>query len=491
MSVGETIDRLIYPFAPGWARGRAMARYQYQQIQGNYEAAKPSRYRTRKTTRGSPDAVMAAAGDSLRAQARWLDENHDLAKGVLDVLVGNIVGRGIRIEPQAKGRDGELLRDFNRQLRDLWREWSRRPEVTRELDLDEAWRIALRTALRDGEFFIQTVQGNVPGLTHRSEVPFSLEFLEPDLVPHDLYDVYRRVTQGVVKNAWGEPRAYHVYKEHPGDRYGLAVQWETKTIPAERMLHCKTTYRFRQTRGVPIFASVMSRLDDIRDYEESERVAARVAAALTGYIKKDGAPPPGPEDGEPRSLSMEPGMIFDDLRPGEEVGTIKSERPNSQLWSFRKSQLQAVSAGTGASYSSTSRDYDGSYSSQRQELVEQWQQTYLPLRAWFIAHGPRPVWERFVDMALRSGVIRPPRSADRRSLYDADFRGPAMPWIDPSDEVEAAKESTRAGFTSRRQVIRERGDSPSDITREIEQERREAQEADLTFTSDPASDTGG
>jgi lambda family phage portal protein len=183
-------------------------------------------------------------------------------------------------------------------------------------------------------------------------------------------------------------------------------------------------------------------------------------------------------------------MVFDGLKPGEDVGVIKSERPNSQLGEFRKSMLRAAAAGTGASYSSVARDYDGSYSSQRQELVEQWQQVYMPLRASFVAQGPRPVWERFVDMALRAGVIRPPRGADRNTLMDADFRGPAMPWIDPKDEVQAARDAARAGFTSRQQVIRERGDNPAEVYREVVKERRQADDDGMTFTTDPADEQG-
>jgi lambda family phage portal protein len=496
VSLGDRIDAILAPLFPQRALNRSVARWRFQQMrQANYEAAKPSRYRKKTASRGSPDAVMDAAGDDLRAQARYLDENHDLAKGVLDVMVGNIVGTGIRVEPQAKDREGNQLGEFNRQLRALWEEFQRRPEVTRELDLNQAWRIGCRTWLRDGEYLIQQVQGRVPYLEHGSRVPLSLEFMEPDLLPMDLYDEAEGIVQGVEKNAWGQPRRYHLYKEHPGDRFNLRWNFDTKAVPANRMLHPKMAHRFRQTRGVSIFASVMNRLDDIKDYEESERVAARVAAALTGYIKKDGVPAPpaasGTEDGEPRDFNLEPGMVFDGLRPGEDVGTIKSERPNSNLGEFRKSQMQAAAAGTGASYSSVARDYDGSYSSQRQELVEQWGQIYMPLRMTFVAQGPRPVYERFVEMALTAGLVRPPRDADRNTLMDADFRGPAMPWIDPKDEVDAAKGAARAGFTSRHQVIRERGDNPAEVTAEIEKERREAQESQMAFTSDPGNDGSG
>ncbi|WP_415915300.1 phage portal protein, partial [Pseudomonas fragi] len=44
--------------------------------------------------------------------------------------------------------------------------------------------------------------------------------------------------------------------------------------------------RIGQNRGQPLLHAVLIRLADIKDYEESERVAARISAALAMYIKK-------------------------------------------------------------------------------------------------------------------------------------------------------------------------------------------------------------
>ena len=52
---------------------------------------------------------------------------------------------------------------------------------------------------------------------------------------------------------------------------------------------------------------------------------------------------------------------------GEEIGTIDTNRPNPNLQAYRDGQLRASAAGLGASYSSISRNYNGTYSAQRQE----------------------------------------------------------------------------------------------------------------------------
>ncbi|WP_038896817.1 phage portal protein, partial [Xanthomonas vasicola] len=77
--------------------------------------------------------------------------------------------------------------------------------------------------------------GAVPYLEHGGGVPYSIEMLEADLVPLDFNDPARNILQGVERNAWGRPVAYHVYKQHPGDPLGWTT--ETKRVSAE-VMHC-------------------------------------------------------------------------------------------------------------------------------------------------------------------------------------------------------------------------------------------------------------
>lgn len=108
---------------------------------------------------------------------------------------------------------------------------------------------------------------------------------------------------------------------------------------------------------------------------------------------------------------------------------------------------------------------------------------YAVLRDEFIEQFIRPVWRRFVRMALTRGLITLPRTVDMVTIDHADFRGPAIPWIDPQKEVRADTEAVLAGFKSRSQVIRERGGNPADVTEQIAAERQKDTELDLSFSS--------
>lgn len=466
----SALERIIARISPKWALERA----RYASVLAYYDAVKKSRLRREKTRQGSGDEVTRQSAASLREQARYFERNHDIARGALNRIVQNVVGpHGIGIEPQPRNRSGEILDDFAREILMLYRDWSRRPEVTWQHDWPSAQRLLCRAWVRDGDGLGQRLLGSIPSLDHGTEVPYSIELLESDHLPLDFHDEGRRIVQGVQRNTWGRATAYWFYKTDPSRLIPLISITDLKMVPADRVLHVKTIDRVQQARGISMFASVLTRLDDIKDYEESERVAAKVAASMAAFIRKGSPEDYKPdsaqdENGEvvPRNIKFRPGMVFDDLLPGEEIGTINTTRPNPNAEDFRKGQLRAASAGMDVSYSSMARDYDGTYSAQRQELVEQWK-AYEVLAGEFGARIVYPAYLDFLAAAVASGRLRLPADLDPRTLDDAVLMPPQMPWIDPLKEALAWGELEERGYASAIEIIRRRGMNPRDV---IEQE---------------------
>lgn len=464
-------ERTILAIAPGWARARARDR----SFVAYYEAANPSRMRPGRREPGSGNTAVLKAGKALREQARHLEQNHDLARGVLDVLVRNTIGTGVGVEPQPRmaGRTAEINADLAWQLSQIWRDFCRRPEVTWQHDMGSAERIMARSWFRDGEVLAQRIFGNVQRLDHGTKVPYSIEMLEADYLPFDFNQLRTdngpAITMGVETNAWNRPVAFHIYRSHPSEHLNLPTTGDLKRLDAERVLHLKMIDRIGQLRGVSVFASVLGRLEDIKDYEESERVAAKVAASMAAVIKK-GAPEDysAPTGSEPRTMRFRAGTVFDDLRPGESIETIDTKRPNPNALTWRQGQLRAVASGTGTSYSSAAKDYNGTYSAQRQELVEQWG-AYQILAAEFISRITRPIYEDVVRMAWTAGLIKIPAGLDLETLADAVFVPPQMPWIDPEKEVNAWALLEEHAYASGPEIIRRRGANPHDV---LDQQRR-------------------
>lgn len=448
------LDRAIAFASPKAAVERA----RYRRVLSYYEAATGSRLRKGRTAPGAANVSVERGGRSLREQARYYEQNHDLARGVLDDLVLKTIGpTGISCEPQPRTKDGEIHDDLAAEIAELHKDWAKRPEVTWQHDWASSQRLLCRSWMRDGEAFVQELLGTVAFLDHGTTVPYSLEMIEADLCP--LEHTAGEVMQGVELNVWGRPRAYWFYLEPPS----TSIAARMKRVPADRVLHVKHVDRIRQIRGVSKFAAVLTRFDDLKDYEESERIAAKVAASMAAFIRK-GAPEDyaAPEQGEERELKFAPGMIFDDLMPGEEIGTIDTKRPNPNLLTYRQGQMRAIASGAGTAFSSIAKDYNGTYSAQRQELVESWS-AYATLAAEFTAAIVRPVYESFIVAAIASGKLKVPPEVIPESVDDAIYIAPQMPWIDPDSEADASIKLEGALFASGPEIIRRRGQSPRDV----------------------------
>lgn len=453
-----------------------------------YEAAEKNHLRPHTREYGSGNAIVGLTGTALRNQARHLDRNHDIISGGLSTLVQNIVGpSGINIVPAPRGADGNVDETVVDQIMPLLQAWAKRPEVTWMHDWPSVQRLLARTWLRDGEAFAQELRGIVPFLEHGSAVPYSLELLEPDLIPLDLDDPQRRIQQGVERNAWGRAVAFHVYKGHPGDA-SIWTTPDTKRVPADLIRHVRTIDRIGQVRGVSILASTFTRIQDLKDYEESERIAAKIAASFAAMIIK-GDPqsytPPLPEGADAQALGarhmrLQPGMIFDDLQPGESVQTVDSKRPNPNLESYRDGQLRAIAAPMRVSFSSLAKNYNGTYSAQRQELVEQYG-AYGVLANEFISQMVRPIYERFVAMAVLAGELILPRGMSLAAALGADYLSPPMPWIDPLKEISAITAQVRSGVRSLSSIIAERGGRMYDTIEQLSLDRQWAEERGLVL----------
>lgn len=82
-----------------------------------YEAVKTTRTHKARRENRTADQLSQYGAVSLREQARYLDNNHDLVIGVFDKLEERVVGKnGIIVEPHPVLRNGAIARDRLRRF---------------------------------------------------------------------------------------------------------------------------------------------------------------------------------------------------------------------------------------------------------------------------------------------------------------------------------------------------------------------------------------
>ena len=144
-------------------------------------------------------------------------------------------------------------------------------------------------------------------------------------------------------------------------------------------------------------------------------------------------------------------------------------------------QSRRVAMGSGLSYDVVTRNVTGTYSSARQNLLED-RKTYGPLQQFFIDHLCQPVWEEFVEWLVLTGKIKAADFySDKERYFEVKWLVPGNQWIDPLKEVNANKEALKAGITTLSEVCGQNGNDWEENLEQLADELTQAKEKGLNL----------
>lgn len=436
----------------------------------------------------SPDDEVRGSVRKLRARARELSRNNAYVQSYLNLLTGNVIGpTGIGFQARVRDNSGDLNKLINRKIGDAWYQWCNGP-VTRDgrMNLTAYCEAALATVANDGESFSRFWEGD------RFEHGLALEPIDCDLVDED----YNRretgmndIRMGVEVDGDGRPVNYYVRDGYPS--LFLGGTRERTAIPASEVIHMMRFRRVNQTRGVTWLGPTMIALRMLEGYEESELVAARIAASKMGFFQSQ-KPDVTSEFAdaktdakEPIRMEANPGTM-EQLPVGWEFKEWSPDHPTSAFPSFVKGNLRKIATGLGVSYNALASDLEGvNFSSLRSGLLME-RDTWRKLQQWWIGEFMQRVYRRWLASALLRGIITLD-ARDFRKFYMVKWSPRGWPWVNPKDEADAAVTQIGAGLNSRQRIVAERGDDFYDIAEELAEEAEEADELNINITPAPAT----
>jgi lambda family phage portal protein len=408
----------------------------------------------------SEDALLARDRAKLMARARDLERNSGHISGAIGKISANVVYTGIF--PQARIRDFETRRlktNLNDIVESRFKEWANDDEVN-FYDLQE---LVLRHLWIDGECLVHRTYD--PDLAKRGICPLMLEVLETDFIDNSMTGQLLNgnfIKSGIEYNAKGKIVAYHLFKQHPGDSLFTKHFGETRRVLKENIKHIYHKKRASQSRGVSWLSSIIMEMRDFSEYQNSERIAARLTSAFGVFVES-----PYPEhqlqhpllqndEDEVPSMSdipkyLDPGRI-DALPPGMRISSAQFNRPGESYEPFTKTSLKGASAGTGMSYENFSNDYEGAtYSSARQAMLEE-RRGYRKLQTFLNRHFNDWVWREWLDAAEMAGLL-----GRIGTDVPVQWQNPGWAWIDPQKDAKGAQAELEMQITTRRRLAAERG----------------------------------
>lgn len=424
---------------------------------------------------GNAEQTDSMQRDIIRARARDLERNSDIAESIIHAYERNVVGRGFKLQAKIVDKDGNEEDSLNKEIEDLFKEWEKPKncDLTGQQSFKELCTMSVRRIRVDGAIIF------IKNYTEDGIVPFKLQAREIDELDTNFNwrneGNQNRIVGGIELDKYNKPVAYY-FKEYTPDGYYTG---DTTRVEADRVIYLYKKIRPSQVREVSQLSRTMGRVRDVNEFVEAVSVKERVTACLSAFITKLNA---GAGSGLGRGTAtkdnksgyeqrtLTPGMIME-LQPGEDVKAVNPSSSSSSAKDFIMSQLRLIGAGQGLSYESISRDMSQvNYSSARQGLLED-QKSYREVQDFLIEHFLNEVYEEFLNAAILSNSIK------IKDFYKNKIRylkhvwiSSGWGWIDPLKEVKANQSAIDSNIDTLARVCAERGEDWRDV---IEQRVRE------------------
>ncbi|MBV7264326.1 phage portal protein [Photobacterium sp. WH24] len=449
---------------------------QWLRLKAKYEALSP-RSGKRPNREKTPTRELARISQlPLAQQARWFEENYPIVSTALDEVVKCVVGAdGLTAQPQPKTTDGKVSTEFARQIQRVYEKsgpvWCMDGRTTRP----DSEQLITRSLVRDGESFSRIYAFD--GHDFLGDVPYALELFECDHIPADLYDRKKGIVNGFQLGAYNRTTGYYFVPDLS------AFAQKPLFIEVNQILHTRWQTRIGGLRGVSKMAPALLSIHNLKEYEDAVRLGRLVAARIVLIHKKDkkGYVPEqegNEEYSDDEQLSFDYGNILEADKE-DDFKTLESAKGAESSDIYVQHQQRNITGTIGANNSAVTGIYNKSYSAQRQEMIDRWA-GYIILRAILVRQHVRPAYEGWLNAAVISGVLKPPKDLDWTTLYDVTFTGPVMPWIDPYKEATSIKILKEIGMLPLTMALAQRGLDVSAVLEMYRQDKVEIERLELT-----------
>lgn len=448
------LDSMIAFFNPELGAKRAAWRQSYEEIR-SYDAGNGSRLNSGwRVTNQSAELTDRMSRDAVRARARDLERNSDIANAVLGAYKRNVIGSGYQLQAHTNKQT------VNKELEKLWKKWckARNCDVTGQQSFNQILRMAVSRKRIDGGILF------VKRFTEDGIVPFKLQMIEVDELDqmHSTpSDAKHRVVGGIEYNSFNKPMGYWI-RQYSIDGYTTLAPIYVR---AEDVIFYYTKKRPSQIREMSEMAPTITRIRDVNEYMTAVSVKERINACLSVFIKKS-LPPVGvgragsasgntaKKDYDGKTLT--PGMIKE-LNAGDEVQVVNPTGQSADAVTFVKMQERMIGAGQGLSYEATSRDMgETTYSSARQGAIED--ELTFEEEIEHITAIMDEIYETFVISAVLCGAVSIANFWENIDKYlEHEWIKAPKKWIDPLKESSATKTAMEKGIKTFKQVAAENG----------------------------------
>ncbi len=469
----------------------------------------------------APDVSIARGKRLADSRAADSVRNDGYVANGADILRDSIVGSQFRLNarPNARvlGLDAVWAEEFQEEIEAKFTLFAESPEnwvdAQRMNTLTGLVRLAIAVHLSHGETL-----ASVEWIREfRRPYNTAIQMVSPTRLSNpDGRENDRFLRNGIEKNRWGAPSAYHIRQAHPGDYWdSRAFHW--RRVPVRKpwgrlqVLHILEQGMPDQSRGITQMTSALKEMHMTRKFRdvtlqqavlnatyaatiESEMPPEAIHASLGGTSSFAQALDPWMQalssySSGAKGLHLD-GVKIPHLFPGTKLNLNQAGEPGGVGSDFEQSLLRYISASLGVSYEQLSKDYSKTnYSSARAAAAET--EKHMKARKKLVADRmASQIFRLWFEEALNKGEITSlPRNApnfyegQNADAYTAcDWIGANRGQIDELKETQAAKLRIDAGLSTREREISRLGEDYRDVFEQQAREKKHMARLDLDFS---------
>lgn len=440
------------------------AKYHGARYSSAFEVLKESNRRARRL----PGVEMKAEDSLITPQkrlekisvARNLRRNFTQAKGMMFQLQLNVVGTGAKVSFHT---DDE---EWNKAAGFYWNTtWAKRSDARGDMHLFEQTSIAFMTMMREGDIlcWFDPVLGKLKWweadqLVTVSARQFKERAKEEKWVNSD--GSLWKQKEGLVIDKEGIVQFYMVTAGRGRTVEKIKNVTFIKADTAKLLTH---PWRINQKRGSSDVITAAADLYDIKEMREHELASAKTAATWAMKVKREDSQ--DFEIGRSDRPETSPEVVQEDLRnytrfekvsggaieylePGEDVESIKNERPSAQIAPFFDHVSGSAGNSLGLPKLYSSLRADGSFSSARAEM-NLGEKTFL----YFQKLMERKLYDWLVEQVIAWAIVRKfvPKSSTWMDMWT--FTHPVQRPIDTTREAKGNVEEVKGGLSTLRRKL--------------------------------------
>lgn len=423
---------------------------------------------------------------TLRARSAQLFEVSHYARGLIRRLVTNEINVGLHLEatPQEKllGLEQDALAEWAEDVETRFELWQNDPWLCDHAELRSfgALQQAARLeALVSGDVLVVLRQFAPTSLPRVQLISGSVVQTPYGVTPRP----GSRIVHGVELDGMDRQAAYWV-RQRDGTFRRLPA-WGEKSGRRLAWLVYGSDRRLDDVRGKPVLAQMLQSLREIDRYRDSVQRKAIVNSMLAMFVKKSqdkmGSRPltggavrrgtvetgqAGPS-GEPRRYNVAegiPGLVIDELQPGEEPQAFPSHGTDEKFGDFESAIIQSVAWALEYPPEIIVLSFKSNYSAS-QAAINELKTALNKTRTTFGEAFCRPIYEEWLLAQVLSQKVKAPglleawRDSKAYDLYAAwtssDWSGNIKPSVDLSKLVKGYEGLVAGGYITRDRASRE------------------------------------